>query len=344
MVLASRSSLIRMPAVPVTRPAPNGVPAAASDPFDDPSSHALTGGADGARGAADLVPARGATTGLYALDRADLFNLLCVPPVDPGGVLPAAARRQASGYCHERRALFIVDPDPAWVDAAGVVADLGAFTAGMARTSSALYFPPLCSADPQPGGAVPCGAVAGVVARTDAERGVWRAPAGQEATLTGVPGLALELTDNESARLNAQGVNCIRTLPAIGHVVWGARTLEGADALSSEWKYVPVRRLALFLEESLDRGTRWVVFEPNAEPLWARIRRDAGAFMQSLFRRGAFRGTTPREAYFVKCDGETTTDDDIEGGVVNILVGFAPVRPAEFVVIRVQRRAGRIGA
>jgi phage tail sheath protein FI len=118
--------------------------------------------------------------------------------------------------------------------------------------------------------------------------------------------------------------------------------MEGSDRLASEWKYIPVRRTALFLEESLYRGTQWVVFEPNDEPLWAQIRLNIGAFMQSLFRQGAFQGTTPRAAYFVKCDSETTTQTDINNGIVNILVGFAPLKPAEFVVIKIQQLAGEI--
>jgi phage tail sheath protein FI len=136
----------------------------------------------------------------------------------------------------------------------------------------------------------------------------------------------------------------LRSFPNVGHVVWGARTLEGADVLASDWKYVPVRRFTLFLEESLYRGTQWVVFEPNDEPLWAQIRLNLGAFMQSLFRQGAFQGKTPQEAYFVKCDRETTTQDDINRGVVNIVVGFAPLKPAEFVIIKIQQMAGQIEA
>ena len=346
-VLASQSRLLRAPAVPGARPGPSGAPAAgATDPFDDPSSIALTGGADGTMDAVDLVPALGATTGLYALDRADLFNLLCIPPVTRGGVLPVAARQQASDYCEDERALYIVDPDPSWPDPGAVLGALGAFAAGMLRKNSALYFPPVRMADPELGGAVetfpPCGVVAGVMARTDAERGVWKAPAGQETTLVGVQELNVKLTDGENGRLNPQGVNCMRTFPVIGNVVWGARTLDGADALASEWKYVPVRRLALFLEESLYRGTQWVVFEPNDAPLWAQIRLNLGAFMQNLFRQGAFQGTTPREAYFVKCDKETTTQNDINLGIVNILVGFAPLKPAEFVIIRIQQMAGQV--
>jgi len=154
--------------------------------------------------------------------------------------------------------------------------------------------------------------------------------------------LSYKLTDGENGQLNPIGVNCLRTFPVIGNVVWGARTLEGADLLASEWKYVPVRRLALFIEESLYRGTQWVVFEPNDEPLWAQIRLNVGAFMHNLFRQGAFQGTSPREAYFVKCDGETTTQNDIDLGIVNILVGFAPLKPAEFVIIKIQQIAGEI--
>jgi phage tail sheath protein FI len=188
----------------------------------------------------------------------------------------------------------------------------------------------------------PCGAVAGVMARTDSDRGVWKAPAGLEARLFGVPALSVPLNDADTGQLNPLGINCLRAMPAAGRVVWGARTLEGSDRLASEWKYIPVRRTALFLEESLYRGTQWVVFEPNDEPLWAQIRLNIGAFMQSLFRQGAFQGKTPRDAYFVKCDSETTTQTDIDHGIVNILVGFAPLKPAEFVVIKIQQLAGQI--
>jgi phage tail sheath protein FI len=123
-----------------------------------------------------------------------------------------------------------------------------------------------------------------------------------------------------------------------GTVVWGARTLQGNDERGSEWKYIPVRRTALFIEESLYRGTQWVVFEPNDEPLWSQIRLSVGAFMQDLFRKGAFQGTTPRDAFFVRCDAETTTQYDIDRGIVNIQVGFAPLKPAEFVIISIQQK------
>jgi phage tail sheath protein FI len=186
------------------------------------------------------------------------------------------------------------------------------------------------------------GAIAGVMARTDANRGVWKSPAGLDATLSGVLGLSVPLNDPENGAINQLGVNCLRNFPNTGPTVWGARTLKGADSLASEWKYLAVRRTALFLEESLYRGLQWVVFEPNDEPLWAQIRLNVGAFMQSLFRQGAFQGASPKDAYFVRCDGTTTTQTDINLGIVNILVGFAPLKPAEFVVIKLQQIAGDI--
>jgi phage tail sheath protein FI len=150
------------------------------------------------------------------------------------------------------------------------------------------------------------------------------------------------LSDGENGQLNPLGINSLRSFPVAGQVVWGARTLRGADSIGDEYKYIPVRRLALFIEETLYRGTQWVVFEPNDEPLWAQIRLNLGAFMQNLFRQGAFQGRSPREAYFVKCDKETTTQNDINLGIVNIVVGFAPLKPAEFVIIKIQQIAGQI--
>jgi uncharacterized protein len=217
---------------------------------------------------------------------------------------------------------------------------------GTNSKNSALFFPRLKQPNPlrdnQLEDFVPCGAVAGIFARTDNTRGVWKAPAGLDATLVGVPQLSVPLTDAENGELNPLGINCLRAMPAAGRVVWGSRTLQGDDRLASEWKYIPVRRTALFIEESLYRGTQWVVFEPNDEPLWAQIRLNLGAFMQNLFRQGAFQGKTPQEAYFVKCDKETTTQTDINLGIVNIVVGFAPLKPAEFVVIKLQQIAGQI--
>jgi len=189
---------------------------------------------------------------------------------------------------------------------------------------------------------VPCGIVAGIMATTDTSRGVWKSPAGIDAAMNGVQGLQVNLSDAENGQLNPLGINCLRSFPLSGRVVWGARTLRGADQLADEYKYVAVRRTALFIEETLFRATKWVVFEPNDEPLWAQIRLNVGAFMHNLFRQGAFQGLTPRDAYRVKCDRETTTQNDINLGIVNILVGFAPLKPAEFVIIKIQQLAGQI--
>jgi Bacteriophage tail sheath protein len=285
-----------------------------------------------------------AKTGLFALEKTDLFNMLCIPPPTRDGDVDFATLDMARIYCRKRRAMLIVDSPSTWTDVA--TAEAGIATLGLTDKNAAIYFPRIRVPDPLRENRleelVPCGAVAGVFARTDAQRGVWKAPAGQEATLAGVRELAVKLTDGEQGRLNPLGVNCLRTFPITGHVVWGARTLEGADRLASEWKYVPVRRLALFLEESLYRGTQWVVFEPNDEPLWSQIRLNVGAFMHNLFRQGAFQGQSPREAYLVKCDKETTTQTDINLGIVNIVVGFAPLKPAEFVILRIQQLAGQI--
>ena len=271
-----------------------------------------------------------------------------IPPLARDGVLGASSRAAASAYCNARRALYIADPDPTWNEANDIAGGtaLDTFLSGMEKRNAALYFPHVRMADALKEGATdafpPAGAVAGVMARTDASRGVWKAPAGLEAILIGVQALDVGLDDGENGRLNPLGVNSLRAFPGVGPVVWGARTLAGNDRLASEWKYVPIRRLALFLEESLYRGTQWVVFEPNDEPLWAQIRLNVGAFLQNLFRQGAFQGRSAREAYFVKCDGETTTQSDRDLGIVNILVGFAPLKPAEFVIVRIQQIAGQI--
>jgi Bacteriophage tail sheath protein len=289
--------------------------------------------------------------GLYALEKADLFNLLCIPPyrLDEALDTEVALVTDAAAYCKTRRAMLIVDPPKNWVTqkiAADDFGDSNQDHVGTRGSHAALFFPRLKQPNPLRENQIeefaPCGAVAGVFARTDAERGVWKAPAGLDAALVGVAQLSVPLTDDENGKLNQLGINCLRAMPAAGRVVWGSRTLEGDDRLASEWKYIPVRRLALYLEESLYRGTQWVVFEPNDEPLWAQIRLNVGAFMHNLFVQGAFQGKTPRDAYYVKCDRETTTQTHVNSGIVNIVVGFAPLKPAEFVVIKIQQMAGQI--
>jgi Phage tail sheath protein FI len=286
-----------------------------------------------------------AKTGIYALEKADLFNLLCIPPHVLDGDIEPALITAAATYCEERRAMLLIDPPSGWMNKEAAKAGIGAGV-GTTSKNAAIFFPRLRQAnllrDNQIETFAPCGAIAGIFARTDAQRGVWKAPAGLEAILNGVPALSVSLTDRENGELNPLGINCLRSFPGVGRVVWGSRTLQGADRLASEWKYIPVRRLTLFLEESLYRGTQWVVFEPNDEPLWSQIRLNIGAFMNNLFRQGAFQGKSPREAYFVKCDKETTTQNDIDRGIVNIIVGFAPLKPAEFVIIKFQQIAGNI--
>jgi uncharacterized protein len=231
-------------------------------------------------------------------------------------------------------------------DATAAVAGLG--LSGQAARNAAVFYPRINEADPAAGGLIAtlptCGAIAGVMARTDVTRGVWKAAAGTGASISATSGLADALTDAESGVLNQVGINTLRTFPIVGTVVWGARTLRGTDQAADEYTYVPVRRTALFLEESLARGLQWVEFEPNQEPLWARIRLNVGAFMQDLFRVGAFQGATANQAYFVKCDEETTTQEDVSEGIVNIVVGFAPLKPAEFVIVYVQHPAGQLDA
>ena len=294
-------------------------------------------------------------TGIYALDKVDLFNILCIPDVTrPAAGTPNqpdlddttvnAVYAAAMAYCLMRRAFLIVDPPPNVVDVASAV-DWKTNRLVVHDRNGATYFPRLRLADPlnnmQLRTFAPCGVVAGLYARTDGDRGVWKAPAGTTATLTGVQKLVYVLNDTEQGALNPLGLDCFRSFPVYGIVSWGARTLVGSDAEASEWKYIPVRRLALFLEESLYRGLQWAVFEPNDEGLWSQIRLNVEGFLNTLYRQGAFQGATPAQAYFVRCDSTTTTQTDIDAGVVNIVVGFAPVKPAEFVVLQLQQIAGQ---
>uniref|UniRef100_A0A7V4GAF7 Phage tail sheath family protein n=1 Tax=Desulfobacca acetoxidans TaxID=60893 RepID=A0A7V4GAF7_9BACT len=299
-------------------------------------------------GSGNLIGDSNAKTGIHALDDVDLFNLLCIPrcaAADLSEAERAAVMTAAVTYCEAKRAFFLMDT-PAGLDTVDEIRTWLNANATLRHKNAALYFPRVQIPDPlnafrlRSVGA--SGTIAGLCARTDSARGVWKAPAGTEATLRNVQKLDYTLTDAQNGALNPLGINCLRTFPVYGNVCWGARTLEGSDQQASEWKYVPVRRLALFLEESLYRGTKWVVFEPNDEPLWSQIRLNIGAFLHNLFKQGAFQGTTPREAYFVKCDKETTTQNDRNLGIVNILVGFAPLKPAEFVIIKIQQIAGQI--
>lgn len=346
-ILEQQSKLVRVDGtLATTRPEPIGL-GAEEDPPDPPVP--FSGGVNGSAINDDAVsgPTRqAAREGIWALEKADLFNLLCIPPFElETGDIGALTRAAAAAYCLDRRAIFIADPLRDWDEHSDITdpaTGLDSPDWGMSRNAnSAVYFPRVIQPNPLQEGRLaefaPCGVVAGIISRTDANRGIWKAPAGLNATLRGVSALSAKLTDGNNGVLNPLAVNCLRSFPVNGRVVWGSRTLVGADQLASEWKYLPVRRTALFIEESLYRGTQWVVFEPNDEPLWAQIRLNVGAFLHNMFRQGAFQGSSPRDAYFVKCDSETTTQTDIDNGIVNILVGFAPLKPAEFVVIKLQQ-------
>lgn len=283
-------------------------------------------------------------TGFYALDKVDLFNLMIIPgDSDIAEADYKTVVEAASTYCLRKRAFLLIDAPATWTSGEKVAADaaiVNTFRTGIVKDHSAVFYPRIKFSDAGMAKTIGAsGAIAGLMARTDSQRGVWKAPAGTEADLRNISDVVLNMTDNENGVLNKLGVNCIRKFPN-GIVNWGARTLDGNDDFGSEWKYIPIRRLALFLEESLFRGTKWVVFEPNDEPLWAKIRMNLNAFMMSLFRQGAFQGSTPNKAFFVKCDEETTTQNDRNLGIVNIQVGFAPLKPAEFVIITIQQIAG----
>jgi phage tail sheath protein FI len=326
----------------VTGPAALGLPGDAND-----QQYVLIGGGDGTMpvGAAPLTGNLAAKTGLYALEDVDLFNILCIPraadllsPTDMRAVYDGA-----TAYAASRRSFALVDI-PEATNSLELMQTWLMQNDSLRSRDAAVYFPRTFVPDPVNGNRLrsvaASGTIAGLYARTDASRGVWKAPAGTEARLENVQALAYTLTDPQNGALNPLGVNCLRTFPVYSHICWGARTLDGADVQASEWKYVPIRRLALFIEESLFRGTKWAVFEGNDEPLWAQIRLNVGVFMNGLFRQGAFQGSTPKDAYFVKCDGETTTQADRNLGILNIEVGFAPLKPAEFVVITIQQIAG----
>jgi len=283
--------------------------------------------------------------GIRALDDADLFNLLCIPGLKGEFI---SVYTMAQEYCETRRSILIIDSPSEWTNASDPIGDKGIDSSDMRplkHKNSAIFFPNIKSPDPLDDNRIrafaPSGSIAGVIARTDTNRGVWKSPAGIETTLNNAVDLTVNLTNKENGDLNVRGINCLRILPAAGIVVWGARTTRGADVLADQWKYLAVRRTALFIEESLYRGTQWVVFEPNDEKLWSQIRLNIGSFMHNLFRQGAFQGTDPKKAYYVKCDEETTTQFDIDRGIVNIVVGFAPLKPAEFVMLKIQQITGQ---
>ena len=290
-------------------------------------------------GGAAAIVVRSRTLDLTALDAADSFNLLVLAADCENGDVPEAKWGEALAYCVTRRAMLLIDPPAAWRQASDVISGLASLgIEGTAARNAALYFPRVQTAD---GTLAPGGFVAGIMARTDRNRGVWKAPAGLEATIQGAVALDVPIEDADNGALNSRGVNCLRTFPGLGTVVWGARTARGADVLGDDYKYIPVRRLSLFLEESLDRGLQWAAGEPNGVRLWTEIRNETFTFLFDLFRAGALAGAKAEEAFFVVCDETTTSQADIDAGIVNIEIGFAPLKPAEFVVLRIQQLAAR---
>lgn len=353
-VIENESKLVRVTAVPKNRPKDHPSPTETDtdkDIWGNNKFNSRVESADVGSDGGDLTTAEfigkgkeGAKQGLYALEHADIFNLLCIPPYQANGdidydqLLPAAI-----SYCAKRRAIMLVDPPSDWNSKEKAIAGIKTLPK---HENAAIFFPRLKQPNPEREGQIevftPSGMMAGIMARTDATRGVWKAPAGLEARLMGISGLTVPMTDAENGELNPLGVNCLRTMPAAGPVIWGSRTLVGDDRLADQWKYLPVRRTALYIEETIYRNIQWAVFEPNDEPLWAQLRLNIGVFMHGLFRQGAFQGQSPKDAYLVKCDSTTTTQADIDKGIVNVVVGFMPLKPAEFVVIYIKQLTGQL--
>lgn len=276
--------------------------------------------------------------GLTALDVIHDVNIVCIPGISSPDVVSTG-----TNYCAQRGDCFFIG-DPHSTD--DTVDEARTFVNSLTVKSSygAVYYPWLEIADPtgvstSPIPAPPSGFVAGMYAQIDAKRGVWKAPAGTEANVAGAVGLVADTTDSQQDFLNPIGVNVIRSFPASGIVIWGARTL--ATLSDPEYRYVPVRRTAIYLEQSIYNGIQYAVFEPNDTGLWSSLRMNVGAFMMQQFRAGAFQGKTPNDAFFVKVDETTTTQQDIDSGTVNILVGFAPLKPAEFVVLKLTQKVGQ---
>ena len=310
----------RATAKPTARP-PHGSAALAELGADDP---AALGEAD-YNGAVVAGAARRELQGLAALELDDHREVALI-------YAPAAAAPVANAlvsHCERLGSRFAV------VDCEKGVSNLAALEPRMtlADTSyAAFYFPWLVIRDPQSGAqrsVPPGGHVLGVYARTDTERGVFKSPANQ--AVRGALALELDIGDAAEATLSPRGVNVIRRFPDRGILVWGARTLTS----DPQWKYVSVRRLFIFLERSIRVGTQWVVFEPNDEDLWARVRRTIENFLMLQWRDGALMGETPQKAFFVICDRRTMTQNDLDNGRLVCEIGIAPVRPAEFVIFRI---------
>jgi phage tail sheath protein FI len=276
--------------------------------------------------------------GLWALDQAADVNLMVIPPLMPGVEVPTAVWNAAIRYAAQRRAFVLVDAPSGWNSAPAALAGMASHVARNAN--AALYFPwvavPSSLPMGQPMWVPPSAMVAGVMARIDTQRGVWKAPAGSDAALVGASGLAVSISEAEQEALLGAGLNVLREYSGGRRLVWSARTLAGAEGNASQWKYVSVRRLFMFVEESIDRGLEWVAFEPNDAVLWHRVRRLIEDFLLRLWRQGALLGVKAEQAFFVRCDGTTMTQEDIDTGRLNVEIGVALLRPGEFVIFRLE--------
>lgn len=283
-----------------------------------------------------------------SLDKVPIFNLLATP-----GVSSSLVTSEAVAYCERKRAFYIMDTPSSQSTGWAVNSIIGTLDQSgelspppPVSINAAVYYPWLQTADPVTGQSIvmpPSGFVAGIYGQTDNSQGVWQSPAGLQTALTGTTGVDANgvMTDPQQGILNTNAINCLRQFPGSGTVVFGARTTAAADIAFQQWKYVAVRRMALFIEQSLYASLGWAVFQGNAQPLWDALTQEVNAFMAGLYRQNAFGGTTPKDSFLVQCDATTTTPQDVAKGVVNILVGFAPLVPAEFVVIQIAQLAGQ---
>ncbi|WP_298685458.1 phage tail sheath C-terminal domain-containing protein [uncultured Methanomethylovorans sp.] len=304
---------------------------------------ALDGGSDGTSSLkrrdflGDPTAVPGTKEGLTALGDIDEISILCAPdlhqlPFDSDGKIFINDLLTQCENLKDRFAILDVGKNKPNVSGLTITS-----TAGRQSKYGAIYYPWLKVYDPlsrQIRQIPPGGHVAGIYARSDTERGVHKAPANE--VVRGALGLEFDLTKDEQSILNPRGINVIRNFTDRGILVWGARNI----VLDPLWKYINVRRLFIYVEGSIEKGTQWVVFEPNNERLWARVRATITQFLTTVWKDGALMGTKPEEAFFVKCDRTTMTQDDIDNGRLICVIGIAPVKPAEFVIFRIAQWAG----
>jgi phage tail sheath protein FI len=262
---------------------------------------------------------------LAALEDLDEVSMVCCPDEHSIPGLAAALVE----HCERLRYRIAVLGSPPSGDFSDLPSD------DVKSSFVAYYAPWVKVTDPACGAEMPVhpgGHIAGAIVRNDLERGVWKAPA--NLSLLGIAGLTQQITDAEQAILNQHGINCLRFLPGRGNLIWGART----TSEDPEWKYINVRRYLIYLEKSIDDGTQWVIFENNGETLWSNVKRSVEDFLFDEWKVGGFVGSKPEDAYFVRCDRTTMTQDDIDNGRLVCLIGVAPVRPAEFIIFRIGQR------